>query len=152
MKLNKVSNYISYTPILSMKNQNSTKETRSKNSSREDSRKSSVVLANNFLKKIAQSIPLAMPSKSIFLNSHRGSRPKVDPIKIPIQSQNISSNHTRYSPNNPERPASIARPVWPTQAAHRSRTAPERAKRCPNARIKSIIVVTPPSPRNPTGI
>lgn len=78
-----------------MKNQASTKESHSKNSSRETSRKNSTVLANNFFKKIAQSIPIAMPSKSIFLNSQRGSKPKVDPIKIPVQIPQSSSTHVR---------------------------------------------------------
>jgi hypothetical protein len=30
------------------------------------------------------------------LNSHRGSKPKVETIKMPVQSLHASSNHSRY--------------------------------------------------------
>lgn len=39
---------------------------------------------------------MTIPTKSLLLNSHRGSKPKVDPIKMPVQSQQLSAQHSRY--------------------------------------------------------
>ena len=39
---------------------------------------------------------MTIPTKSLLLNSQRGSKPKVDPIKMPIQSQQLSAQHSRY--------------------------------------------------------
>lgn len=39
---------------------------------------------------------MTIPTKSVLLNSHRGSKPKVEPIKMPIQSQQLSAQHSRY--------------------------------------------------------
>lgn len=78
-----------------MKSQANSKEVHTKHSSREDSRKSSAAMVNNLIKKINRSIPLTIPTKSVLLNSQR-SKPKVDPIKMPNQSQQISSHHSRY--------------------------------------------------------
>ena len=42
---------------------------------------------------------MTIPTKNFVLNSQRGSKPKVDPIRIPQQSQQsqqLSANHSRY--------------------------------------------------------
>lgn len=79
-----------------MKSQTNSKEIHSKHSSREEPRKSSAAIVNNFFKKINRSIPMTIPTKSLLLNSQRGSRPKVDPIKMPAQSQQLTAQHSRY--------------------------------------------------------
>ena len=79
-----------------MKGHANSKEIHTKNSSREEPRKSSAAIVNNFFKKINRSIPMTIPTKSLLLNSQRGSKPKVDPIKMPQQSQQLSAQHSRY--------------------------------------------------------
>lgn len=86
-----------------MKNHANSKEIHSKNSSREEPRKSSAAIVNNFFKKINRSIPMTIPTKSLLLNSQRGSKPKVDPLKIPVQSQQLSAQHSRYPLPHPGR-------------------------------------------------
>ena len=78
-----------------MKNFSNSKEKANKPSSKDEPRKSSAAIVNNFFKKINRSIPMTIPTKSVFLNSQRGSKPKVDPIKMPIQSQQLSAQHSR---------------------------------------------------------
>ena len=79
-----------------MKNHANSKEINGKNSSRDEPRKSSATIVNNFFKKINRSIPMTIPTKSLLLNSQRASKPKVDPLKIPGQSQQLSAHHSRY--------------------------------------------------------
>ncbi len=79
-----------------MKNHSNSKEIPVKNSSRDEPRKSSAAIVNNFFKKINRSIPMTIPTKSLLLNSQRGSKPKVDPIRMPIQSQQLTAQHSRY--------------------------------------------------------
>lgn len=78
-----------------MKSQTYSRDLQTKHSSREESRRMSSNVGGNLLKKINRSMPIAVPTKSVLLNSHR-SKPKVDPIKIIHQSQQISSHHSRY--------------------------------------------------------
>jgi hypothetical protein len=52
-------------------------------------------MPNNFFKKINNSIAITIPTKNFVLNSQRGSKPKVDPIRIPQQSQQLSATHSR---------------------------------------------------------
>lgn len=79
-----------------MKSHANSKEIHSKQSSKEEPRKSSATIVNNFFKKINRSIPMAIPTKPLLLNSQRGSRPKVDPLRMPGQSQQLSAQHSRY--------------------------------------------------------
>ena len=76
-----------------MKSQTSGREAAVRHSSREDHRKPSSQMVNNLIKKITNSIPMGVPTKSLMLHSHRGSKPKVDSIKIPAQQ---SAHHSRY--------------------------------------------------------
>jgi hypothetical protein len=80
-----------------MKSQTNSKEIGVKSSSREESRKSSVGLVNTFIKKFNRTNPITINSKTLFLNSQRGSRPEVKPIKMPNQSVPVSTNHSRYA-------------------------------------------------------
>ena len=78
-----------------MKSHGNSKDLQARQSSREEPRKSTATTVN-FFKKLTKAIPMAVPTKSVLLNSHRGSKPKIDPIKIPQQSQQLSQNHSRY--------------------------------------------------------
>ena len=93
--------------IIVMKSQTSGRDASGKHSSREDHRKPSAQMVNNLIKKITHSIPLGVPTKSLMLHSHRGSRPKVDSIKVPPQP---STHHSRYSTANLESTACTA--MW----------------------------------------
>ncbi len=55
---------------------------------------------------------MTVPMKSVILNSQRGSKPKVDPIKMPAQSVHTSSNHSRYLKSYKESSASIVIMAW----------------------------------------
>lgn len=84
-----------------MKSHSNSREIGSKASSREEPRKSSAAIVNNFFKKINRSIPMTVPTKSLLLNSHRGSKPKQDILKAPTHSQQLSAHHSRYFAPHP---------------------------------------------------
>ena len=81
-----------------------------KGSSREEPRKSSAAIVNSLIKKISQSIPMSIPTKSLILNSHRGSKPKPEPPRTnphpaptnshAAHSHTPSAHHSRYSPSH----------------------------------------------------
>ena len=52
-------------------------------------------MPNNFFKKINNSIGMTIQTKNVILNSQRGSRPKIDSIRIPQQSQQLTAHHSR---------------------------------------------------------
>jgi len=132
-----------------MKGHPNSKEIHAKHSSREESRKSSATIVNNFFKKMNRSIPVTIPTKSLLLNSHRGSRPKVDPIKMPIQSQQLSAQHSRYSTANLGRWASTAT-LESYQAEHITRSNTLRHPITIIAERKSTTEAIPPSLRSLT--
>jgi hypothetical protein len=46
---------------------------------------------------------MTITTKPLVLNSHRGSKPRVDTMKIPAHSQQLSAHHTRYNFCNEEK-------------------------------------------------
>lgn len=61
---------------------------------------------------------MSIPTKSVILNSHRGSKPKVDPIKVPAQSHTVTANHSRYSQSYTGSTASVALQALQCHAVH----------------------------------
>jgi hypothetical protein len=129
-----------------MKSQTNSKEIGVKSSSREESRKSSVGLVNTFIKKFNRTNPITINSKTLFLNSQRGSRPEVKPIKMPNQSVPVSTNHSRYAYSQ------IASKVSTAQLRLSSPDAliriQKRAEKPPSRNKDSTIAVTPLFPKN----
>jgi len=79
-----------------MKRDANSKELQTKNSSREESRKSSVGVVNTFMKKFNRTNPFNLNSKVMVINSQRGLKSDAKVVKMPIQSQHVTAVHSRY--------------------------------------------------------
>lgn len=80
-----------------MKRETHSKELQTKNSSREESRKSSIGVVNNFIKKFNRTNPFNLNNnKPMVINSQRAPKSDVKAVKIPIQSNHATAVHSRY--------------------------------------------------------